>query len=232
MAVDEMLLNTATADTATLRFYEWSEPTLSLGYFQPLAAREQHAASRDCPVVRRASGGGAIVHDRELTYSFVSPLGNRFSTAAKRLYAAFHGTLIETLAEFGIRADLCQSRTTSPETGTAEPFLCFERQTHGDVLSGGLKICGSAQRRQRGAMLQHGSVLLARSPSAPELPGIRDLAGMTISAGTLQAAWTVRLVATLNLSLIPADLSDTESRFQIQTIIDQQFANRNWAARR
>src|SRR5882724_9809402 len=74
MAVDEALLESAAVDgIATLRLYQWSEPTLSLGYFQPAADRQTHPASRECPLVRRASGGGAILHDRELTYSLAIP---------------------------------------------------------------------------------------------------------------------------------------------------------------
>ena len=77
MAVDEALLaDDVETDAATLRFYRWSEPTLSLGYFQSYADRELHAASRGCAVVRRQSGGGAILHDRELTYSLVLPPTN------------------------------------------------------------------------------------------------------------------------------------------------------------
>ncbi len=67
MAVDEaLLLSAASRRTVTLRVYQWEVPTLSLGYFQPHAQREQHASSRHCPLVRRATGGGAIVHDRRI----------------------------------------------------------------------------------------------------------------------------------------------------------------------
>ena len=63
MAVDEALLESvADGGPATLRFYQWSEPTLSLGYFQPYADREQHEASRELTVVRRSTGGGALIH--------------------------------------------------------------------------------------------------------------------------------------------------------------------------
>src|SRR5262245_32066382 len=74
MAVDQALLESAAASGGVaLRFYQWSEPTLSLGYFQPIAARSEHPPSLHSPVVRRASGGGAILHDRELTYSIAAP---------------------------------------------------------------------------------------------------------------------------------------------------------------
>ncbi|HEY1784986.1 MAG TPA: lipoate--protein ligase family protein, partial [Pirellulales bacterium] len=69
MAVDEALVDDAAErGTCWLRFYGWSEPTLSLGYFQGHAERLVHRPSRHCPLVRRASGGGAILHDAEITY--------------------------------------------------------------------------------------------------------------------------------------------------------------------
>ena len=86
MAVDHALLETAAETGAiTLRFYEWTPATLSLGYFQPVADRLQHAASAACPIVRRSTGGGAIVHDQELTYSLVAPVSSRFGAEASAL---------------------------------------------------------------------------------------------------------------------------------------------------
>src|SRR5689334_21696416 len=74
MAIDDALLESAAeAGVATLRLYQWSEPTLSLGYFQAAAERKTHQPSLTCALVRRASGGGAILHDRELTYSLALP---------------------------------------------------------------------------------------------------------------------------------------------------------------
>src|SRR4051812_39572627 len=78
MALDEALLHAAESDgTATLRFYGWREPTLSLGYFQKHVDRALHSASENCTLVRRTSGGGAILHDRELTYSIALPKSHR-----------------------------------------------------------------------------------------------------------------------------------------------------------
>ena len=174
MGVDEMLMERAAeANVATLRFYEWSPATLSLGYFQNAADRAMHAASGACPMVRRSSGGGAIVHDRELTYSISLPTAHPLAADAETLYRNIHGTLLEALAEFGVAARLNEAALVHME---GEPFLCFQRRAAGDVLLDRYKICGSAQRRRRGAILQHGSVLLARSAAAPELPGVVDLA--------------------------------------------------------
>src|SRR5262249_20087454 len=75
MAADEVLLEGAVAGTAALRFYGWSEPTLSLGYFQPESERHTDAQLSPLPVVRRATGGSALVHDHELTYALALPAG-------------------------------------------------------------------------------------------------------------------------------------------------------------
>ena len=187
MALDEALLHRAAAGAPpVLRFYEWAEPTLSLGYFQRYVDRGFHPTSVSCAVVRRATGGGAILHDQELTYSCVLPAGHPLGRRANDLYHAVHTSIVAVLAEFGLTANLVECADQSPLTagcGTrnrdTEPFLCFARRTPGDVLLDGWKIAGSAQRRHHGAALQHGSILFERSRFAPELPGIQDLASAT-----------------------------------------------------
>src|ERR1700682_6410647 len=90
MAVDQALLEHAASGGWTLRFYSWIEPTLSLGYFQAHRDRRTHTASRGLPLVRRASGGGAIVHDHELTYSLSGPAPSTRSSATRRRFCAVH----------------------------------------------------------------------------------------------------------------------------------------------
>ena len=194
MALDEALLHSA-AETGigTVRLYAWREPTISLGYFQPLAAREEHAASRNCAIVRRATGGGAIIHDRELTYSISVPVAARWSPAAAAWYSIAHEAWIAVLSELGLQGERCMAT----EKREQEPFLCFQRRATGDVLVGGEKIVGSAQRRHLGGLLQHGSVLIGRSPAAPELPGIADLAGQNVEYDFLAARWLETLSAKL-----------------------------------
>ena len=92
MAVDEMLLEwSAEHGGCCLRLYHWQEATLSLGYFQEYQDRGGHGPSRNCPVVRRLTGGGAIVHDAELTYSLVVHAGHPLAAARDALYHAAHG---------------------------------------------------------------------------------------------------------------------------------------------
>ncbi len=122
MAVDEVLLESASLHGAvTLRFYSWSAPTLTLGYFQSYADRALHSASAECDVVRRCSGGGAIVHDHELTYSFATPCTDRFLAKPEQLYFAFHETLTELLGRQHVPARLHRGKA-APGRGSLSVF--------------------------------------------------------------------------------------------------------------
>lgn len=230
MAVDEVLLESAAeSGRPSLRFYRWSEPTLSLGYFQPLALRAAHRASRDCAVVRRQTGGGAILHDLELTYSLVVPSAHRLAADATRLYITLHEALQSVLDHYDVRAELCaESARLSADD---EPFFCFERRAAGDVLVGGSKVCGSAQRRRRGAILQHGSLLFAQSKSAPQLPGILELTGKSLDAADVTERATTEIGRRLRLALEPEGLSAAE-RDAAARAVSRRYGTADWNARR
>jgi lipoyl(octanoyl) transferase len=174
MAYDEALLDAAANRGETiLRIYRWSEPTLSLGYFQKTLPHDLPEPLRSLPRVRRLSGGGAILHHHEWTYACAVPRAHLLARRAEALYEEAHRALIDSFAEYGIGAALRGSPIeNSGETG----FLCFLRGDPRDVVVQGHKIVGSAQRRRRGAVLQHGSVLLRRSPLVRDVPGLFDLA--------------------------------------------------------
>lgn len=230
MAVDEALLVSAPLCGPTLRFYQWKEPTLSLGYFQNVAERSQHAASTGCPIVRRSTGGGAILHDQELTYSFVVPASSQDKAVAQPLYYAFHETLVSALWQSGIEANLF-SGDLPALTGQPEPFLCFQRRAMGDVILGGEKVCGSAQRRQKEALLQHGSVLFQRSIFAPELGGITDLSGSSLSWERLIEMWIPLLEKRLEMRFSRQELSLAEHS-AAQRLADDRFGADSWSLRR
>ncbi len=228
MALDEALLESAQRDgLATVRLYAWNEPTLSLGYFQAEADRQRHPASEKCPLVRRASGGGAILHDRELTYSIALPREHLLARRADELYNAAHESLIEALGELGISA----TRFEGPRQARDKPFLCFQRREPGDVLAGEFKIAGSAQRRQHGAVLQHGSVLLGRSKFAPELPGTAELFSSEVNFESLVREWPPRLEAKLKVSFSPAILPESTIA-AAREITRRKFGNSAWTLRR
>lgn len=233
MAVDEALLQSAAVQRqATLRFYGWQQATLSLGYFQAAEDRDLHAASRACPLVRRSSGGGAILHDRELTYSLAMP-NQPTAAAARWLYELVHGSLIDVLAELGARAVLFQNLRTcaASERPAVEPFLCFQRRTCFDVIAGESKIAGSAQRRRGRAVLQHGSILLAASPCAPELPGLKETTRVDLSFEQLASAWAGRIAQALGLIGEPATFTEAEQRLS-QDIARERFASADFTQRR
>jgi lipoate-protein ligase A len=230
MAVDEALLETAAqCGDVVLRFYRWSEPTLSLGYFQTYADRFVHRASRQATVVRRLTGGGAILHDRELTYSLTAPAGHPWVRERDRLYATIHAALIDALAAMGVHAAMC--RRAAERTAAAEPVLCFQRRAVGDVLVGPVKVAGSAQRRRRGAVLQHGSVLLSRSPLAPELDGLSELTGRPFDAEQTRAAWLPPLLTRLAADWQPNELSEQE-RVEAELLRANRYTAASWTEHR
>ncbi len=230
MALDEVLLETAqSGGVCTLRFYRWSEPTLSLGYFQPAARRAIHEPSRHCPLVRRQTGGGAILHDREWTYGLAAPAGSPLAVDAMALYEALHGGLIEALRGFGLRAVLNEARFPRPSAD--EPFLCFQRRAAGDVLLGGAKIAGSAQRRRRGALLQHGSLILRTSAAAPEVPGLFDVTVRELDEAALLGAWQAEAARRLGLRLAEGEISEAEMALAEQ-LMREKYAAVEWNEKR
>ena len=188
MAIDDAMARVAAErNLCLLRIYRWQEPTLSLGYFQKLADRETHLSSRDLKVVRRATGGGAIVHHHDWTYSLALPdsIQIRQPTgtttikpkgAAEPLYHGIHTAVVRWLeATLQLEANLFPADTKSGAEFDPFAFLCFGRRSAGDVVSQECKILGSAQRRHSHALVQHGSLLLAKSKFAPSLNGLKEL---------------------------------------------------------
>src|SRR5439155_20983762 len=104
MADDEMLLRSAAKGRASLRFYAWTEATLSLGYFQPAARRLDDPLLRDLPFVRRPTGGDALVHHHELTYCLAVPAGRGWQSDERWL--RMHAIIAAALAELGVAAHL------------------------------------------------------------------------------------------------------------------------------
>jgi lipoate-protein ligase A len=203
MALDEALLKAVGAGElgAVLRMYGWSVPTLSLGYFQRISEVRAEARFRAVPMVRRLTGGGAIWHHHEVTYALAVPESHSVSRPSTQLYRAVHAAIAGGLVGLGI-ATVRQGEVFSPgDCERSRPLLCFTDLSREDVVIEGAKIVGSAQRRRWGAVLQHGSVLLARSSRTPELPGLCDVANVSAEP----AEWSDRLVEwiTEGLSLCP-----------------------------
>lgn len=177
MARDEVLLEHVTSDpsSAAFRTYAWSSPTLSLGYFQAIAEAEQDPRWRQVPLVRRPTGGGAIWHDREITYALAIPAFHPLSRNSSELYQAVHAAIANLFIDFGLHVHRRGDYLATPPPAS-RPFLCFTDRDSEDIVHNAVKLVGSAQRRRAGAILQHGSILLSRSLMTPELPGAADFA--------------------------------------------------------
>jgi lipoate-protein ligase A len=163
MARDEHLLYSEALRPAAIRIYGWTPPTISLGHFQRYAdVAGLPEDVRGLAVVRRVTGGGAILHDREVTYGLV--LDGTVPVTAEppvALYRLTHTCWRDALAGEGINVEMAPDSFPMPTPRTG-PFFCFERPGRTDLMVGGQKVLGSAQRRIAGRVLQHGSLLLGR----------------------------------------------------------------------
>ena len=150
----------AGSDRAVLRLYRWSAPTLSLGRNEPARARFDPArlAAAGVDVVRRPTGGRAVLHDRELTYAVALPA--RALGGVRDAYVAVNRGLRRGLASLGVPAEIAGDGGGEPPPGP-DAGPCFREPAPGELVAAGRKLVGSAQARVGGTLLQHGSILVA-----------------------------------------------------------------------
>lgn len=144
MALDEVILKKVSSGECgpVLRFYGWTPAAVSIGYFQSLEEEVdlEQCAQRGVDVVRRQTGGGAVLHDQELTYSIHLPLSqNLVPDKILNSYEVICGAIIQGLAECGLQTEFAPIN---------------------DILLKGKKISGNAQTRKEGVLLQHGTILM------------------------------------------------------------------------
>lgn len=174
MALDEALMRRAVhTGVPILRIYSWSTPTLSFGRNQSAIGRydPERITARGIGVVRRPTGGRAILHHREVTYSVTAPVDALGS--ARESYARINRLLLYGLERLGVAARVETGVGRAPRPTDAP---CFEVPVAGELSVGGRKLAGSAQWRDGGGLLQHGSILVEDDQTA-----IADL--MTSSPG-------------------------------------------------
>ena len=165
MAIDEsiMIAHREGLVPPTIRFYQWSPPAVSLGYFQDLQKEIDVDVCQDMgiDIVRRPTGGKAVLHDKELTYSFIirenHPLVNN---SILETYKKISGGMIRGLSYLGVAAELVPLREKSEIHHSDFKSICFSVPSRYEVQVEGKKIVGSAQVRKREIVLQHGSLLI------------------------------------------------------------------------
>ncbi len=254
MALDQRMLEVAGDKKCVLvRVYQWAEPTVSLGYFQRFDDRLMHSASIDLPTVRRSTGGGAIIHHHDWTYCVAMPdnlaVGtSQASAPASRLgasvplYDCIHDEVVTWLNQLGFPAvkwnSACKLSPQQTIPKSQHPFLCFERRNCGDVVVQQHKVMGSAQRRGAGAVLQHGSLLLASSPHAPGLSGLwgcKSQATVADAQPLNNPEFFLHRVVSALQSSTTADLifipSCDELPFPWHWPFESKYADRNWTCR-
>jgi len=164
MAVDEAILrcHLRESNPSTLRLYGWKRPAVSLGYFQKTdeTVNSRYCRERGIDIVRRPTGGRAVCHGHDLTYSVVSREdATRFRGGIMETYRLLSECIRRGLKRAGIETAIAQPHGT--EDAAEGGGCCFSVPAQYELLAGGRKICGSAQMRVRGVFLQHGSIPLS-----------------------------------------------------------------------
>ncbi|KAA1040119.1 lipoate--protein ligase family protein [Macrococcus equipercicus] len=166
MALDEALMNWVSEGQLqpVVRFYGWNPKTLSIGYFQQLEkeididkVKENHIG-----LVRRATGGRGVLHDHELTYSVIVPESHPdMPKTVTEAYRVISTGLLEGFRNLGLDAYFAIPRTEEQRAKLKDPrsSVCFDAPSWYELVVEGRKIAGSAQTRQKGVILQHGSIL-------------------------------------------------------------------------
>ena len=160
MALDEALLEAMPRlQKPVLRFYGWTQPAATFGYFQKFS--EVAAATHLRPLIRRPTGGGIVPHDADWTYAAIFPVGHEWhSFKAEESYRRIHDWLRLAFAELNIETELapCCRKLESGNQKSEIPSACFIGHEKSDLLWHGKKIAGAAQRRNKLGLLIQGSV--------------------------------------------------------------------------
>ncbi len=248
MAVDEALAEAVDSghSAPVLRLYRWSPPCLSLGFSQPYEAADAgFCSAHGVDVVRRPTGGRAVLHHLELTYAVAAPLGQGpFTHDLQAAYQTICGALVAGLRAVGVPAAL----SGAPADGMIRPtqaIPCFVGPAAGEVVVGGRKLVGSAMRRVGNSILQHGSILegwdgalqagclgLADDSSLrPVVVTIADLLGGAPDAGRLEEAIADGFADALAVTLTPSGLS-AEERARAVLLERERYGHERFTVRR
>jgi lipoyl(octanoyl) transferase len=226
MAADDVMLIAADQGVASLRFYTWNEPTLSLGYFQPSSVRLTDPRLANLAWLRRPSGGATILHHHELTYCLALPAGSTWQGKESWL-CRFHQLITSVLQSFGVssRGVVCGEEKKLGEV------LCFLHQTPADLLIDSSKIVGSAQRKLRGALMQHGSIILEQSPFARAVLGIRELGGKRIAPEELAARLAGAFQKETGWEMRKSEFTE-EEKLKVIEVAREKYASVGWNEKR
>ncbi|AGN37056.1 lipoate--protein ligase family protein [Bacillus paralicheniformis] len=259
MALDEALLywHSENKIPPTIRFYGWNPPTLSVGYFQNiekeinLDAVKKHGLG----FVRRPTGGRGVLHDQELTYSvIVSEEHPEMPKTVTEAYRVISEGILEGFRELGLDAYFAIPRTEKEKQSLKNPrsSVCFDAPSWYELVVEGRKVAGSAQTRQKGVILQHGSILLDLDEDKlfdlfiykndrlrermqrnfkQKAVAINELAKEKITIEEASNAFKKGFEKGLNIHLEPYELTEEETEF-VADLARTKYAADEWNYRR
>jgi lipoyl(octanoyl) transferase len=239
MAVDQALFETVQAGgPPVLRFYRWEPACLSLGRNQKATVNHRLLAASGIELVRRPTGGLAVLHDCELTYAVVVPLGVLGSP--RQTYEAINRALLDGLLGLGLVSAVPARQDHTPQAFRTAGS-CFTAPAPGEVIALGRKLIGSAQRCERRVILQHGSILIdgdqsrtdqfleTHSASPASNTTLRELLGRVPDWTELVQAFTDAFERHLGIPLAPAPLTQIERQRALE--LTAHFASAAWTWR-
>lgn len=254
MALDEAILEAAGQGLVppTLRLYAWEPPCLSLGYAQPLSDVDRDAlARRGWDLVRRPTGGRAILHTDELTYSISAPHTEpRIAGSVLESYQRLAQALLQALHRLAIPAE-AEEQYTLPKNANPKGPVCFEVPSNWEITVDGKKLIGSAQVRRQIGVLQHGSIPLAgdltritqalafpnetaRAEAASRLLArastLETALGRAVTWEQTAQAMTEAFAQTLNVQLERGVVTDGELR-RAQELVNIRYGHEAWTGR-
>jgi len=253
MAVDEAMMRAVQAGVAlpTLRLYAWSPPCLSIGAHQRVSEDINIEACVALGIhwVRRPTGGRAILHDAEVTYSVaVGQDDPRVSGDVMTSYRRISQGLMVGLRRLGVPAEMADPQGAGHRLG---PAACFAAPSPHEILVQGRKLVGSAQRRQGDVLLQHGSLLLdmdierlmavlrfaspeeqasMRARVVRESITLREIMGSPVPYETVATALEAGFREALGLELVPSDLTPWE-REEVHRLLEEKYRHPAWLFR-
>lgn len=250
MAIDEALLiwNSEGKTRPVIRFYGWSKPSLSLGHFQcaektiDFSGVEKHR----CDVVRRLTGGSAVLHDDEITYSITVPENHpKIPATVNEAYYVLSQGILKGYEYLGIEAQFAIPEKELRKERTA---VCFEKPAIYEMIVDGKKISGNAQTRKNGVLLQHGSIPLRfnldmlfdlfqfsteerrikqRNKFAEKAVSIYDVTKQEFTYEQLRDAFTEGFAQSLQIKLETLVLSDDDWKF-IHELANSKYRTDEW----
>ncbi len=253
MAADEAILQAVTEQTVppTLRLYAWDPACLSLGYAQPLSdVDEDRIKAYGLDLVRRPTGGRAILHQHEITYAVIAPQDHPLMRGGVlESYRRISMALVKTLELLAISVEVKQS-TPIRDDQRNNP-ICFEVPSAYEIIVGQRKIIGSAQVRRHNTVLQHGSIPLAgdisqicdilqyenqtqrdkaKNQLKQQATTIKDITGLEVSWTEASQAFKQGFQSALGVDLSFGDLTRAELE-SVEKLRQQRYLNPSWTRR-